>query len=91
MDRVVEGINERGRDAQFSLLLAAKDAELIAETAQEEGVEAPVAAAIAHVMDSAVAAGLGDRDWSDLVELIEAHSATRIELPPRRDDDSKTS
>jgi 3-hydroxyisobutyrate dehydrogenase-like beta-hydroxyacid dehydrogenase len=83
IERMVEGINQRGRPAQFALRLAAKDAELIAMTAQDEGVEAPVASAIAHVMDSAVAAGLGDRDWSDLVEWIERSSGAKIHLPPK--------
>jgi 2-hydroxy-3-oxopropionate reductase len=83
MERMVEGINQRGRPPQFSLRLAAKDAELIAETAQDQGVEAPLAAAVTHVMDSAVAAGLGERDWSDLVEWIERSSGTQLELPPK--------
>ncbi len=85
VDRMVEGINQRGRPPQFALRLAAKDAELIAETAQEQGVEAPLAAALAHVMDSAVAAGLGERDWSDLVEWIEQSSGAKLALPPKRE------
>ena len=41
---MVEGINQRGRPAQFALALAAKDAGLVVDVAREAGVPAPVAA-----------------------------------------------
>jgi 3-hydroxyisobutyrate dehydrogenase-like beta-hydroxyacid dehydrogenase len=85
MDRMVEGVNQRGRPPQFALELAAKDAALISQTAERAGVAAPVAAAIAHVLESAASAGLGKNDWSDLVEWIERQSSTRIQLPPKGD------
>jgi hypothetical protein len=40
-DRMVEGINERGRPTQFSLALAAKDAGLLLEVAREHGCRHP--------------------------------------------------
>jgi 3-hydroxyisobutyrate dehydrogenase len=81
----VEGLNERGRPTQFALALAAKDAGLALDLARELGVPTPVAAQIGQVLVSAVGAGLGDRDWTDLVELIERQSGLRLELPPLRE------
>ncbi len=83
-DRMVEGINQRGRPTQFSLALAAKDAGLILDVARESAVPVPVAAEIAQVFVAALAAGLGERDWSDLVELIERQADVKLELPPPR-------
>jgi 3-hydroxyisobutyrate dehydrogenase-like beta-hydroxyacid dehydrogenase len=71
IDRMVETIDQRGRPTQFALALAAKDAGLIAETSDSLDIEAPVAHAMAEVLRAAVAAGLGDADWSELVALAE--------------------
>src|SRR5438094_603379 len=49
-DRMVEGINERGRPTQFALALAAKDAGLLLEVAREAGVPVPVAAEVARAL-----------------------------------------
>jgi 3-hydroxyisobutyrate dehydrogenase-like beta-hydroxyacid dehydrogenase len=84
MERMVEGINQRGRPTQFALELAAKDARLICELAEESGVPARVAAAMAEVLRGAVDAGLGPRDWSDLVLHLEGLAKVRLELPPPR-------
>lgn len=84
MDRMVEGINQRGRPTQFALELAAKDARLIRELAEESAVPARVAAAVAEVLRGAVEAGLGSRDWSDLVLHLEGLAKLRLELPPPR-------
>ena len=81
VDRMVEGINQRGRPASFALELAAKDAGLIRDLAHEQGVPAPVAEQIAQVMGAAVEAGLGARDWSDLVEFMERRADVKLELP----------
>src|SRR5206468_4089946 len=70
-ERMVEGINERGRPTQFALALAAKDAGLLLEVARAAGVPVPVAAEVAQALGAAVDAGLGGRDFTDLVELIE--------------------
>lgn len=83
-DRMVEGLNERGRPTQFSLALAAKDAGLLVDVAREAGVPVPVAAQVAQALVAAVGAGLGDRDFTDLVELIERQAGVRLELPPAR-------
>jgi 2-hydroxy-3-oxopropionate reductase len=83
-DRMVEGINERGRPAMFALGLAAKDAGLLVDAAREHGVPAPVAAQVAQALVAAVGAGLGDRDFTDLVELIERQAGVRLHLPPPR-------
>jgi len=82
IDRAVEGIVERGRPPQFSLALAAKDARLIEELAEAAGMTAPVAAAISGVLADAVARGLGDRDWSDLVVAAEASTGVDLILGP---------
>jgi len=82
IDRAVEGINERGRPPQFSLALAAKDAELIDELAGESGIPAPVAGAIAEVFRDAIERGLGEHDWSDLVLIAEARGGVELRLRP---------
>ena len=84
---MVEGINRRGRPPLFALELAAKDAGLIVELAKQQGVSAPIAEQIAGVFRTGVDAGLGERDWSDIVELIEQQSAVALHLPPKPDAD----
>ncbi len=83
-DRMVEGIDERGRPTQFALALAAKDAGLLLDVAQSLGVPVPAATAVAGALAAAVAAGLGGRDFTDLVELIERQAAVTLRLgsPP---------
>jgi 3-hydroxyisobutyrate dehydrogenase-like beta-hydroxyacid dehydrogenase len=83
IDRMVEGLNERGRPAQFALALAAKDAGLLLDVAREAGVPAPVAAQIAQVLAAAAQAGLGERDWSDLVLWMEKQAGLALTLPPK--------
>jgi 3-hydroxyisobutyrate dehydrogenase-like beta-hydroxyacid dehydrogenase len=83
-DRMVDGINERGRPTSFSLALAAKDAGLLLEVGREVGVPMPVAAEVAQAFVAAVGAGLGDRDFTDIVELIERQAGVRLHLPPPR-------
>jgi len=81
-DRMVEGINERGRPTMFSLALAAKDAGLLLEVAREAGVPVPVAAEVAQALVGAIGAGLGERDFTDIVELIERQANVKLHLPP---------
>jgi 3-hydroxyisobutyrate dehydrogenase-like beta-hydroxyacid dehydrogenase len=81
-DRMVEGINERGRPTQFALDLAAKDAALLLDVAREAAVPVPVAAEVAQALVSAVAAGLGERDFTDLVELMERQAGVALRLRP---------
>lgn len=83
-DRMVEGINERGRPTQFALALAAKDAGLLLEVAREAGVPLPVGAEVAQSLVAAIGAGLGERDFTDIVELIERQSGVKLHLPPAR-------
>lgn len=71
IDRAVPGIDHRGRPPQFALAMAAKDATLVVELGDELDVDTPVGDRIREVLGRAVAAGLGDHDWSDLVELAE--------------------
>ncbi len=82
VDRAVEGIGDRDRPVQFALDLAAKDARLITELARASDVPAPVAEALAEVLGDAVALGLGEHDWSDLVVAAEARSGRPLELRP---------
>jgi len=79
-DRMVEGINERGRPTSFSLSLAAKDAGLLLDVARETGVPIPAAAQVAQAFVAAIACGLGERDFTDLVEVIERQADVRLAL-----------
>jgi 3-hydroxyisobutyrate dehydrogenase-like beta-hydroxyacid dehydrogenase len=83
-ERMVEGINERHRPTQFALGLAAKDAGLFVDVARQAGVPVPVSAQIAQVLVAAVAAGLGERDFTDLVEVVERAAAVKLTLAPSR-------
>jgi 3-hydroxyisobutyrate dehydrogenase-like beta-hydroxyacid dehydrogenase len=91
LDRVVDGLDVRDRPVQFALALAAKDARLMRDLAASNAIPAPVAAALADVLGDAVARGLGDRDWSDLVVAAEARSGRSLLLgpPPGEDDDGE--
>ena len=80
IDRWVDGIDTRGRPPEFALTLAAKDARLIEEIAAASGVPAPVAAAVSGVLADALARGLGDHDWSDLVLAAEARAGRPLTL-----------
>ena len=71
LDRMVESIDARDRPTQFALGLAAKDAGLIVETGRALGVPTPAGAAVLQVLVGAIAAGLGDHDWGDLVAAAE--------------------
>jgi len=83
-ERMVEGINERGRPAQFALALAAKDAGLFLDVARALAVPVPASEAVARVLADAVGEGLGDRDFTDLVELSERRAAHELRLAPAR-------
>ena len=83
LDRGIEGINTRGRPTEFSLQLAAKDARLIGELGAARGVPTPVADATLAFLSDAVARGLGDRDWSDLVVAAEARSGIELDIAPK--------
>ena len=84
IERGVEGINTRGKPAEFTLELAAKDAGLINEIAEATGVPAEIAQAARSLLDDAVARGLGDHDWTDLVLAAEARAGVDLHLPPPR-------
>jgi 3-hydroxyisobutyrate dehydrogenase-like beta-hydroxyacid dehydrogenase len=71
LDRMVENIDTRNGPAQFALELAAKDAGLIVETGRALGVPTPAGAAVLQVLVGAIAGGLGDHDWGDLVAAAE--------------------
>ncbi|HJQ84313.1 MAG TPA: NAD(P)-dependent oxidoreductase [Candidatus Binatia bacterium] len=81
-DRMVEGINERGRPTQFALALAAKDAGLLLDVARDAGVPVRVATEVTQALVAAVGAGLGERDFTDLVELMERQAGVALRLPP---------
>jgi 3-hydroxyisobutyrate dehydrogenase-like beta-hydroxyacid dehydrogenase len=81
-DRMVEGIDQRHRPTQFALGLAAKDAGLFVDLARQAGVPVPVSAQIAQALVGAVAAGLGERDFTDLVELVERTAGVKLQLAP---------
>jgi 3-hydroxyisobutyrate dehydrogenase-like beta-hydroxyacid dehydrogenase len=62
------------------LSLAAKDAGLLLDVARETGVPIPAAAQVAQAFVAAIASGLGERDFTDLVELIERQADVRLQL-----------
>lgn len=82
-ERMVEGIDQRNRPTQFALGLAAKDAGLFVDLARQAGVPVPMSAQIAQALVAAVAAGMGERDFTDLVELIEHTAGVRMQLARR--------
>jgi 3-hydroxyisobutyrate dehydrogenase-like beta-hydroxyacid dehydrogenase len=82
MDRMVEGINQRGRPTEFSLELAAKDAGLMLEVGRATGLPLPVASAVHQMLVLAKAQGLGGHDFSDLVEVAERMTGVTLHLPP---------
>jgi 3-hydroxyisobutyrate dehydrogenase/2-hydroxy-3-oxopropionate reductase len=55
---------------RFSLALARKDADLIAAAAEDAGVDLRLAAATRAWLVDAEAAGLGERDYSAVLEWI---------------------
>ena len=71
LERMVEGIDQRDRPTSFALELAAKDMGLIVDTGRSLAVPTPAGSALLQVLVGAVAAGLGDHDWSDLVTAAE--------------------
>lgn len=80
IDRVVDGLDERGRPPQFALTLAAKDAALIEDLSRAAGVPAPIASAVHAVLADAVERGLGDHDWSDLVVAAEDRAGVELRM-----------
>ncbi len=85
IDRAVEGINQRGKPAQFALDLAAKDAGLIREVADRHGVSSAMATAMVDVLGDIVARGLGSHDWSDLVVAAEQRGGVELAIAPKAD------
>jgi 3-hydroxyisobutyrate dehydrogenase-like beta-hydroxyacid dehydrogenase len=82
LDRMVETIDQRDRPTQFALDLAAKDAGLIVDRGRALGVPTPAGAAVLQVLVGAMAAGLGDRDWSDLVAVAERQGDVELRWSP---------
>jgi 3-hydroxyisobutyrate dehydrogenase-like beta-hydroxyacid dehydrogenase len=82
IERMVEGIDQRGRPTMFALELAAKDAGLIVDTGAALGVPTPAGAAVRDVLARALEAGLGDRDWSELVAVAELAGDVELRWAP---------
>ncbi len=82
VDKVVDGLDQRGRPVQFAIELAAKDARLVTELAAALDLPAPLAGTIAANLAAAAAGGLGAHDWSDLVEWIERQGQVALRLRP---------
>lgn len=82
VDHVVDGLDQRGRPVQFAIELAAKDARLVTALAAALDLPAPLASTIAANLGAAAAGGLGDRDWSDLVEWLERQGDVALRLRP---------
>jgi len=82
LERRVEEIGERGRNPDFAIELAAKDAGLMLEVGRQASVPLPLASAVHQMLVYAKAQGLGGRDISDLVEVMERAAGLRLELGP---------
>jgi 3-hydroxyisobutyrate dehydrogenase-like beta-hydroxyacid dehydrogenase len=82
----IEEINVRGGPSDFAMELAAKDAGLILEVGRDGAVPLPVASAVHQMLVSAKAQGLGSRDISDLVEVMERTTGLELRLPPAPED-----
>jgi 4-hydroxybutyrate dehydrogenase / sulfolactaldehyde 3-reductase len=78
LERMVEGIDTRGRPTSFALELAAKDAGLIVELGRAVGVPTPAGAAVLQVLVGAVAAGLGGADWTELPAAAERQGGVAL-------------
>jgi len=82
MDRMVEGINERGRPAQFAIELAAKDAGLIEQLGSSLDVPVPIGSQLRQILLAALDGGLGSHDWSDLVQHAEREAGLELQIAP---------
>lgn len=80
IERRVEEITERGRHPDFAMELAAKDAGLMVELGREVAVPVPLASAVHQMLVYGKAQGLGGRDISDLVEVMERAAGLDLEL-----------
>jgi 3-hydroxyisobutyrate dehydrogenase-like beta-hydroxyacid dehydrogenase len=78
LERMVEGIDERDRPTSFALELAAKDMGLVVDTGRALAVPTPAGSALLQVLVGAVAGGLGDHDWSDLVTAAERQGGLEL-------------
>lgn len=86
VDRGIEGINSRGKPTEFSLRLAAKDADLIGQLGEAVGVPTPVAKAMLEFLGDAVSRGLGENDWGDLVIAAEQRGNVELTIAPKAQD-----
>lgn len=82
IDRMVEGINDRGRPTDFALELAAKDAGLLVDLARDLSVPAPVAAEVAQALVAAKSLGFGKADFTDLVCVVERLAGVELRIAP---------
>jgi 3-hydroxyisobutyrate dehydrogenase-like beta-hydroxyacid dehydrogenase len=82
LERRVDEIDTRGRPPDFAIELAAKDAGLMLEVGRQSAVPLPVASAVHQMLVYAKAQGLGNRDISDLVEVMERAAGIPLVLGP---------
>lgn len=61
--------------------MAAKDLDISASYAEELGVPLSIVARAREALSEAVAQGLGDRDWTSYVTILE--DAAGVEVRPR--------
>ena len=81
-DRAVEGIERRSDVPQFALELAAKDARLILALEEERGLPGRIAASLAKLLEDACAAGMSQKDWTDLPAFFERECGLQFALRP---------
>ena len=69
---------EYSSPGRFARARAPRGGGVIGGRAGDHGVPAPGAQGVRGVLDAAVASGLGERDWSDLVEHIDRQAGVRL-------------
>lgn len=88
-DRAVEGIERRSEVPQFALELAAKDARLILALEEEHGLPGRIATSLAKLLADACAAGMSQKDWTDLPAFFEREGGLRFALRPAEEHEAK--
>jgi 3-hydroxyisobutyrate dehydrogenase-like beta-hydroxyacid dehydrogenase len=80
VERVVAGTYEPGG---FALNGGLKDVRMMRTAAEEVGVPVPVLDVIEHHLVQGQEAGLGEQDWSALVEIIRRDAGLPLRVDPR--------
>ena len=85
IDRMVEGINERGRPTHVrARRWRRRTRDCSATWRASTACRYRSSAQVAQALVAALGAGLGDRDFTDIVALIERQAGVKLRLGPPR-------